>query len=132
MRDQPKNIKAAWSEFEFEFWSSVALHVVCFEVRILACPEFQTNEHPLLDELSRYFTTHHITTGAGSDFPIVVFGDVVRFEGEQRKVVTTATRGNEETGLIHSITVRTPRRKVAKTVKGIISVSGSDADPLWH
>ena len=61
LRDQPNPIK--WTCGEFSCWSAVALHVVNSGVRILGCPEFQTNEHPLIRELSKIARTHHITTG---------------------------------------------------------------------
>ena len=129
LRDQPNPIK--WTCGEFSCWSAVALHVVNSGVRILGCPEFQTNEHPLIDELSKLVRTHHITTGAGSEFPICVLGDVHHFEGTPREVHSNKPDGGKyrDLGQIYSITIRTSTINVEKTVKGIISVSACWNDP---
>ena len=119
MRDQPNQLE--WgppSAFEWPSWDEVAFLVVCNKVRSIACPEFQTNENPLIDELSKLVKVHHIATGAGSEFPICVLGDVGHFEGKPREAHTTDSGGLGNHGHIHSITVRTPRRKVEKTVRG--------------
>ena len=122
--DKTNPVKFAYSEYEC--WSAGAFQVVNEAVRILGCPEFNTNEHPLINELSKLVETHHITTGAGSEFPICVLGDVVRFKGIPRQVHTTAVaRGLHMNFLaIRSITIHTPKKDVEKTVNAIISVKG--------
>ena len=62
-----------------------------------------------------------------------MLGDVVRFNGKPREGHSNKPDGGKyrDLGQIYSITIRTSTIKVEKTVKGIISVNGKDANPLW-
>ena len=106
-------------------WKKLASQCLKHSVRILV-GRFDNLCHPLINELSKLVETHHITTGAGSEFPICVLGDVVRFKGIHRQVHTTAVaRGlHMNFPAIRSITIHTPKKDVEKTVNDIISVKG--------
>ena len=129
LRDQPNTIQ--WSVTKFiDSWYDVALLLVTSRVRILGCPEFQTNEHPLIRELSKLVQTNIIQRGEGIEFPICVIGHVAYFKGNPRYIYTTVPSGKYTGGecmyfpMISNVTVRAPFVTVKRTVKSIISASG--------
>ena len=105
------------------------MQVVNSGVRFLGCTDFEDLDHPLIRELSKLVQTNIIQRGEGSEFPICVLGEVVRFKGNPRYIYTTAPSGKYTGGkynfpIISSVTVRAPFINVKRTVKSIISASG--------